>query len=498
MNNAFATFPEQDEASDSSFLSHLPAIARQRKWFIVLPALLGLIGGIAAAFILPVKYQSRAVLLVEAPLLPEEVAQSNDAELVDQRMARIRQQVLSRPQLIELIQRNDLYATDLQTKSLTEVIETMRKAIAIDPVTADIQQAGSGRRTTIAFGMSFEYSDPVKVQTIAQALTEQVLQIDSTKSAEQAENTVQFLTDQANGLQQQITTIERQISQIKASNGLALAGGSMSVLGGSTGSYDAQIAAIQQANAQLNAQREASRTSDQRDPVVQQAETALAVAQATYSDNHPDVVIAKQRLAEARNLAKQTSRRLPTNAIDDQIASNNRQLAILQSARSQEAARTGAVIGAASRAPLVQEQVSQLQQRLDGLNTQYQAVSSRLLTARAGKKAEDDQQGERLSVIDPPVIPDDPVSPNRPLLIAGGLIGGLGLGILLAGLLELVLRPIRDISAVQAATGEAPLVVIPTIQRRNAVKAGVFDRIWPFGKKSAGGKGRVDDDDDDD
>ncbi len=491
MNNAFAAFPEQEEANDSSFLSHLPAIAKQRKWFIIVPALIGLIGGIAAAFIMPVKYESRAVLLVEAPLLPAEVASSNDAEVVDQRMARIRQQVLSRPQLIELIQRNDLYTTELQTRSLSDVIERMRNAITIEPVTADIQQAGSGRKTTIAFGMAFQYADPVKAQTVAQALTEQVLQIDSTKNAEQAENTVQFLSDQANGLQQQIATLEKQISSIKAANGMALAGSSMTMIGGGTGSYDAQIAAIQQANAQLNAQREQAQTSDLRDPLVAQAEAALATAQATYADSHPDVVIAKQRLAEARALAKQTTRKLPTDSIDRQIATNNRQLSILQSARAQESARTGAVLSAASRAPVVQEQIAQIQQRLDGLNVQYQSVSSRLLVARAGKKAEDEQQGERLSVIDPPVIPDDPTSPNRPLLIAGGLVGGLGLGVLLAGLLELLLRPIRDIGAVQAATGEAPLVVIPTIQRRDVKQKSFFERIWPFGKG-----GNNDDDDD--
>jgi uncharacterized protein involved in exopolysaccharide biosynthesis len=422
------------------------------------------------------------------------VAQGSDQELVDQRMARIRQQVLSRPQLIELIQRNDLYTTELNSRSLTEVIEKMRKAISIEPVTADIQQAGSGRKTTIAFGMSFEYSDPVKVQTVAQALTEQVLQIDSTQSAEHAENTVQFLTDQANGLQEQMGVLEKQIASIKSANGMALAGGSMSVIGASTGSYDAQIAAIQQANAQLRAQKEGAKTSDQRDPIVTQAEATLAAVQATYSDSHPDVILAKQRLAEARSLAKQTAGKLPTDSIDRQIAANNQQLSILQSARAQESARTGALIGAASRAPVVQQEIAQLQQRLDGLNVQYQGVSSRLLAARAGKKAEDDQQGERLSVIDPPVIPDEPASPNRPLLIAGGLVAGIGLGIVLAGLLELVFRPIRDISAVQAATGEAPLVVIPTISGKTGQQKSFFQRFWPFGKQ--GKKNDIDDDDD--
>jgi polysaccharide biosynthesis transport protein len=105
MNMAYAPAEEQQRSGGGSFMSHLPSIARQRKWWLILPAIFGLIAGILAAFLLPVKYQSRAVLLVEASLLPEDVADASEAGVVDQRMARIRQQVLSRPQLIELIQR---------------------------------------------------------------------------------------------------------------------------------------------------------------------------------------------------------------------------------------------------------------------------------------------------------------------------------------------------------------------------------------------------------
>ncbi len=489
MNMAYAPADEQSE-SGGSFMSHLPAIARQRKWWLILPAIFGLIAGVLAAFLLPVKYQSRAVLLVEASLLPEDVADVSESGVVDQRMARIRQQVLSRPQLIELIQRNDLYSSELQSKSLSEVIEKMRESIAIEPVTAEIQQAGAGGKSTIAFALSYLYSDPIKTQAVAQALTEQVLQIDAAKSAETAANTVQFLTDQSSGLELQIKQLETQISTIKAQNGIVLASGSMSMMGMSGGSADAQIAMLQQANAQLNAQRDMTKTSAERDPIVAQAEAALAAAQATYSDTHPDVIIAKQRLAEAKNLAKTTASRLPVNTIDSQIASNNRQIALLQAARAQENARVSTAINAQARAPAVMEQIAQLQSKLDGLNAQYQAVSGRLLAARAGKKAEDEQQAERLSVIDPPVIPEEPKWPNRPLLIAGGLAAGLALGLMLAALLELIYRPIRDVRAVEAATGETPLVVIPTISPTDAPRQGLLARLG-FGRKG-------DDDDDDD
>lgn len=489
MNNVQVNYDAQEESSGASFLPYLPSIILQRKWLVIIPTLLALIAGLATAFLLPVKYQSRAVLLVEASLLPEDVAlDPSGTEVVDQRMARIRQQVLSRPQLIELIQRNSLYQTELRTSSLSEVIAQMRDAIAIEPVTADIQAAGSGRRSTIAFGMSFFYSDPVKAQVVAQALTEQVLQIDASKTAAQAVNTVEFLTDQQSELQTQIAELEKNIATIKAQNGLALVSG----IGGGSGTsgIDAQIAALQASNMQLNAQVDIAKSSAERDPIVQQAETALAIAQANYSDKHPDVVLARQRLAEARELAKQNQSKVPMDRVQAQIAFNNRQLAALQAARDREMSRNSTMMGAQLRAPLVQQEIAQLQSKLDNLNDQYGKVSNQLLSARAGKKAEDEQQGERLSVIDPPVIPDEPVSPNRPAIISMITAAGLGFGLALILLIELIMKPIRDAGSVVSATGEAPLVVIPTIMSTGERKRQGLKSLWPFG--------RDDDDDDDD
>tara|TARA_R110000782_G_scaffold78293_3_gene155914 strand:+ start:101999 stop:103441 length:1443 start_codon:yes stop_codon:yes gene_type:complete len=467
-----------------SFLSHIPAMIRQRKLLLILPIILTLIIAIAAAFLLPVKYQSRAVLLVESPIVADALPSAPSADLVDQRMAKIRQQLLSRPELIEIIRSNNLYVDDLKSNSLTDVIEEMRQNIGINAVNADIQQAGRGTRSTIAFAVDFHYDEPVKAQAVAQALTERVLQLDSSKVSEQATNTVDFLTDQANGLQQQISELQNQISDIKARNGSILSNSLMPMIG-STGSYDAQIAGLRRENAMLNNQRDMTKTAANRDPVVAAAEQQLAAARASYSDSHPDVILAKQRLAEARKLAASNQAKIPVSAIDQQIADNNAQIAILQSAKAQESARISSTLTAQARAPAVNEQISQLDQRLSQLQDQYRTVSDKLLNARAGKKAEDSDQGERLSVIDPPVVPDDPSSPNRPVLIAGGLVGGLGLGIALLFAMELILRPIRDVSGVARLLGEPPLVSIPTIGRTDNSDPWYKRLKWPFRRKDS-------------
>lgn len=444
-----------DEIDGGTFISYLPMMAMQRWRLLVIPLVLATLAGVAAAFLLPKIYRSTVVLLVEAPQLPEEIAGSPSADMVDQRIAKIRQQVLSRPGLIEVIQQNGLYADERSKKPLSEIIEKMRDAAVITPMSAEIQQKSGGRNSTIAFSMSFDYSDPIKAQAVAQHLTDQVLMLDSTRSAEQAANAVQFLTDQAGGLQSQIAALEAKISDIKARNGATLSSAGVTMLGGS-GGYDAQIAALQRDNAMLSMQRT-------RDPVVSAAEMQLAAARATYSDSHPDVIAAKQRLAEAREMASRNSQG-PNDTTSSQIAFNNSQIAALQAARSQDSARLSAALGAQAKAPLIVEQISQLQSRLEGLNTQYQGVANRLMTAQANVKAENEQKGERLTVIDPPVVPDEPVSPNRPKLIGAGFGAGLAIGLILMLGIELILKPVRGVETVRAIAGELPLVVIPTIK----------------------------------
>lgn len=126
-------------------------------------------------------------------------------------------------------------------------------------------------------------------------------------------------------------------------------------------------------------------------------------------------------------------------------------------------ARSNAVLSAQSVAPLVLERVNQLQAEADGLRANYEKVAGNLMAAQASAKMGNEQRGERLSVIDPPVVPDKPASPNRPLLIAGGILVGGAIGFALAMLVELILRPIRGVGALQNLLGVGPLVVVPTM-----------------------------------
>lgn len=463
----------EEERSGGGFLNYLPAILWQRRWVVIPPIVLLTGAGIAAAALLPTTYKSTATVLVESPELPSELVSSPVTTVLDQRIAKIRQQVLSRGDLIALIEQNGLYEEERRSEPLSGVVEQMREAVVVEAVTSDIGQTSGAGSNTIAFQMSFDYRDPVKAQAVMQALVERFLAIDTTERAESATGTVSFLQDQANSLQQQISQLEAQTTAIKARNGGALA--NLPLPAPNSGSYDAQIAALQSENRQLLAQTRQRVVT--RDPAVAAAEAQLAAIRARYSDEHPDVAIARQRLAEIRALSRGNQPTSDNSFVQSQIAANNATIQSLTQARAAEAARAVSSVANQSRAPAILEQVSQLDARTNALRTRYDEVAGRLLAAQNSSRLATEQRGERLTVIDPPVVPDSPESPSPWLLVLAGIALGIGVGVLLALILEMIMKPIRGVDQI-SDLGLEPLAVVPTFKpdgtrkRKRSSKAG--------------------------
>ena len=456
---------EEAETSGPSFaerLSQLPVILAERKWFIILPALIGLIAAVAAAFLLPTRYVSEAVLLVEAPSLPEEVIGIQGDEAVAQRIESIRQQVINRPALIGLIERNQLYTDQRGTTPLSEIVEEMREEITLVPQTFEVG-GGANQDQTISVNLAYTYTDPVKTQAVTQQLMERVLELDAVGSAEQQTGTVQFLSQQQEELQSRIARAESELAAFNRRYGSVMASGSLATIGGNGSAYELQISNLEREIAELESEKRVLQSADTRDPGVVQAEALLAAVRSTYSENHPDVALAKRRLEQARAVARQNVSRNPGSELDGQIRVARSQIAQLQAAKAAELSRSAAILGQRANAPVAEQQAAQLQQRVEALYKQSEEISDRLLAAQASARAGEEQMGERLLVIDPPVVPDSPESPNRPLIIAAGLLGGLLFGFALAFVLEFLSRPIRDPNALASITGERPIAIIPRL-----------------------------------
>src|SRR6476620_3667085 len=290
---------DRPDSSPAWIINYLPAILWQRRYYVVICFLALLLVGTIAAFGLPRPYGSTAPWLVQSQDLPTTLVDSPTSGAVEQRIARIREQVLSRGDLIELIEQNDLYPKERRSEPLSKIIEKMRHDTSVSALSSDIGQQSGTQNNTIAIAMSFDYPEPDKAQAVLQSFVSKFLTMDSQDVEDQATLTVRFLQDQANKLQSQISEIEGQLTALKARNGAALASSGMPPIL-DTGSFSAQIAQLRNENRQLLAQ---SKRPANRSDALSSAEAALAAAQAQYSDTHPDVVAAKERVKELRQMS---------------------------------------------------------------------------------------------------------------------------------------------------------------------------------------------------
>jgi uncharacterized protein involved in exopolysaccharide biosynthesis len=342
----------------------------------------------------------------------------------------------------------------------------MRKATNVSALADDIGPSTPGQNNIIALKMTFDYPEPVKAQEVLQSYVTNFLRMDSDAIEQQASLTVRFLTDQAQKLKAQIEQTEGQITELKGRNGAALAMGGGQMI--DTGSYSAQIFALESQNRQLLAD---IKKPAGRNAAIAQAEAALAAAQAIYADSHPDVVAARERLKALRQSMPDTDTAPDTSAAQEQIRANNEAIAQLRAQRDASIARANAAMAGQARAPVILEQASQLQSSANALRQQYNDVATSLMKAQNSARLAGEQRGERLSLVEPPNLPDQPNWPNRPLLIAAGAGAGLALGFLLALLVELLRRPLRSPVQIEnigfPVIGIVPVYELPGKKKRS-------------------------------
>lgn len=125
--------------------------------------------------------------------------------------------------------------------------------------------------------------------------------------------------------------------------------------------------------------------------------------------------------------------------------------------------------------PLIERDYIALQLDLDNARAKYREVKAREMEAVLAENMETDRKGERLTMIEPPLPPEQPASPDRPLLILGALVLAIGSGIGTIALMESTDTTIRGRALLEELVAMPAIGLIPYIstqadQRRRRLR----------------------------
>jgi polysaccharide chain length determinant protein (PEP-CTERM system associated) len=433
------------DSTHSSPLDYVSVIRRRRWWWIT-PIALSIVTGWLLVRFLPKEYRSSTTLGVTAPLVsPSIINQTTPFDNFD-RLRAIQQQLVSTPILSRVAREEHLSDVGL-----------LRTAIDIK-VPEPVANTNEVRRLD-TFVVSYTDSDPQRAQRVANRLGRVFVDENSKVRAERAEDTTMFIGAQLMASQTRINDLEMRLRKAKESymgqlpeqtgaNLTTIAGLRAQMLSDATQIrgerdrlmlIDRQIEAIDKntVDEPLPGRTEAIASPQMR---VITLERELAAARASYTDKHPEVQRIQEELAYAKKEAlaaqqqPQADRlaRLQRNPgylslVGERDVTRSR-IKDLERDQADAQAQIGRYQARVEAAPMVEQQLTNIQREYDLEKQQYNDLSAKQSTAAIAATVERNRSGERFEVLDTASLPTEPLKPLPLRVWLGSLLGGLIVG----------------------------------------------------------------------
>lgn len=209
---------------------------------------------------------------------------------------------------------------------------------------------------------------------------------------------------------------------------------------------------------------------------LEDARTQLSQLQKRYSPDYPDVVRLQKQvdaLTAAVGASTTASKNVPSTVaqpdnpayieIKAQRDAANAERDSLLSKRAAVQTRVDDLERRLAAAPAVERDYDALALQLDNEMLKYRDVRQKQMDAKLSENLENEQKGEHFTLIEPPLAPEQPVSPNRALLLGLGLVLALGAAIGTVALLESRDGSVRNPRELESLLQVPPLAVVPML-----------------------------------
>ena len=458
-------------------ITYLRGIWRFRWYAMTLAWIIALVGW-AYVFKMPNEYKAEAKVLVDTdsllrPLMRGLALDTN----VSQRVQLMTQKLLSRPILEKVARKTDLDIKATTPEELSGIVRQLKSSIKVQ-----------GTRRQDFYTISATNSNPETAKTVVQALLTIFIE-DTLGNTRQDTNVAEkFLVEQIKEYEARLVEAENRLKKFKQEN--------IGNMPGQGGDYFHQMqsaqAQLEQARLELreaqNLRDELKRQLSGEEPVfgfsgstqtqqiynhpldqqISQLRNQIDELLLVYTDQHPNVISRKQKLAELEKEREKDLQKMPepSTAAKPQLEANPvyQQLKIsLGQAEARVSSLTVRAKEYENRVIELKDKVNtvpEIEAKLANLNRDYElnkknydTLVARLESVKLSEEVEQTGDDVKFETIEPPRVPTEPDGPNRLLLNSFALLGGLAIGVGLAFLLSQIRPAIYDRRTLKQVSG---------------------------------------------
>lgn len=395
-----------------TFSDYLSIMRRRAPYLIGIFVVIMLVA-LKVAVSIPPSYRATGTILVESPLVAENSVPGAVRNDLDERIEILKQRAMTRENLLAIIDKYGLFKGRPASMSTTDLLEKMRQRIVVEPVSSRL---GGRGLPTIAFTISFEDQHPEVALQVDNDLVSRFLHLNQSESMRaRAESDLFDVERNIKNTSDQLNTLRAELSGVSTEHRTLRAESPPQTVLTAAGEEDAKT--------------------------LQQLKAEYIKLSAIYTQAYPDVVELKRKIAALEQAPKVVAPAAPS-----------------AQARSLRSA-----------AYLVQIKVDAANAKLASLKEQRKALQDKI--SKFAHSVDQDPgaaegQTERFSLLEPPILPDQPFKPNRMKILAMGFFFALALSGGTVAALESIDKRVRGSEALGNVLGSRPLVTIPYLSTR--------------------------------
>ena len=296
------------------------AVLRRRIHWLIWPTLVIFLAVAAVSLLLPNIYKSWSTILIKSRQISEGLVASTVTTYADQRIESIKQEVMSRSKILDLVKKFNLYPEQREKIKTDSLVGKIKESISVKPLSAEVKTARSDRPgyVTIAFTLSFEGKSPAKVQGVVNDLASFFLAKNLSARQASARGTTNFLEKQAEKVKETVTEVDRKIAKFKEAHleelpeFMTLNLQKAEKTNNRINNIDREILALKEQRvtiryrlASANPYTGSSRVVLSDEERLQQLELKYTELKSKYSESHPDVKVLEKEIEILRNTANQ-------------------------------------------------------------------------------------------------------------------------------------------------------------------------------------------------
>lgn len=473
-------------------------ILLRRIWYIIIPTVVIFLGAVIYVQYSPKAYRATTLILVTPQRIPEAFVRATVTSTIGERLQSISQEIMSRTRLEQILSEFKLYQEELKSGSLERVVELMRRNIKVEI-----------RGNEGYFTISYIGKDPRIVTVVVNKLASLFIEENLKLREQQAQGTSEFLSTELQATKAKLEEQEKMVTHFKRQ-----------FMGELPEQRDANLRVLEQLQLQYQRVSDNLRAAQDRRLFIQKqlSDFELAMAsedstsgkssligkkssqemelehlrnqlsdlQTKYTEKHPDILIAKKRIAELEveiqkaRLEKEKGLKEEGqvfsidpryNEIKNRLMATEKEIERLKEEDGKVRAQMTKYGERLEKTFSRELEITNLTRDYQNAKETYQSLLRKSEEAQQAENLERRQKGEQFKVIDPARIPGKPFKPDIPKTLLIGFLLGMGFGFGMAFFREQIDRSFRDAEDLEATFGFKVLANIPKIESKIEKKA---------------------------